>query len=299
MYLLTYLLKKYIKFKEEFFLGISIINYWKKKHKMKNLILGIVLIFTLIGCASKKDYKDFTIEDMKNDCYGKDEFKSCYRLGNQYLKENNKKEALYYFSQGCFSFYNSGIRKDKKSCLIEAEIIKNDEKFYDSELNKSNMGRVGDYYYNDGDFTKAYEYYQEYFKYKSILLGQTEYDNEVYYKMSQIILKGTDNVSKDIKLSEIYYIKSLQFEIIILLDKAIRKHQILKKIFPTIEVDTEISADGKILNTIITTIPKDENISSKVYKLLQEHNFNPIPKEYNLQQIKVNKVTLKTNANQK
>ncbi len=95
MYLLTCLLKKYIKFKEEFF-------------------LGIVLIFTLIGCASKKDYKDFTIEDMKNDCYGKDEFKSCCRLGNQYLKENNKKDALYYFSKGVLVFIMVELERIKK-----------------------------------------------------------------------------------------------------------------------------------------------------------------------------------------
>ena len=79
--------------------------------------------------------------------------------------------------------------------------------------------------------------------------------------------------------------------------KIIKASQLIYSI--SIEVDTEISADGKFLNTIIITLPKDEDISSKVYKILQEHIFNPIPKEYNLQQIKVNKIILKTNANYK
>lgn len=262
---------------------------------MKNLILGIVLILTLTSCASKKDFKDFTVEDMKKDCNGKDEFKSCYRLGNQYLKENNKKQALYYFSQGCFSFYNSGIRKDQKSCLKEAEIIKNDEEFYDNELNKSKMAKTGDYYYENNNLTKAYEYYQEYFKYKSILLEQTEYDKDVYYNMSQILLVGTDKYPKNIELSQIYYVKSLVSEISIILNRSVIIEKRLRQIYPTIEVDTEISEDGKIINTIITTTPKDENKRLKVYQRLEEHNFNPIPKEYGLKQIKVNKIVLKTN----
>ncbi|WP_026803381.1 hypothetical protein ACN2EN_03545 [Aliarcobacter lanthieri] len=272
---------------------------------MKNLILGVVLIFTLTSCASKKDFRDMTIEEMKKDCEGKDQFKSCYRLGREYLKNNDINLALTYYSKGCYGYYEIGfinkkriVREDIYSCVKEAEILK-DKKEYKNSQTKSKLIYVADYYFKNNDFTKAYEYYENSLKYQSMLFEQEIYSKQIFFNMSQILLKGTDKIQQNIKLSELYYIKSLQYEIYNMIRGAVIVQIRLNKIYPRIEVDTEISADGKIINTIITTIPKDENISSKVYKLLQEYNFNPIPKEYNLQQIKVERVILKTNANQK
>ena len=272
---------------------------------MKSLFLGIFLIFILTGCASKKDFLNMTTDKMKEDCNGKDEFKSCFRLGKEYFKNNDMNLALTYYSKGCDGYYEivfinkkRVIREDINSCIKEAEILK-DKKEYRNSGTKSKLIYVADYYFESNELTKAYEYYEDSLKYQSILFEQEIYSKQIFFNMSQILLKGTDKIQQNIKLSEVYYIKSLQYEIYNIIRKALIVQIRLNKIYPTIEVDTEISADGKILNTIITTIPKDENISSKVYKLLQEQTFNSIPKEYNLQQIKVNKVTLKTNANQK
>jgi len=68
---------------------------------MRNLILGLVLIFVLSSCASKKDFQNISIKEMKEDCSKEDKFKSCYKLGSEALKNNNVVSALDYYSEGC------------------------------------------------------------------------------------------------------------------------------------------------------------------------------------------------------
>lgn len=247
---------------------------------MKNLFLGIFVIFILTGCASKKDFLNMTTDEMKEDCNGKDEFKSCFRLGKEYFENNDVNLALTYYSKGCRSWYDTGIinkisveRRDINSCLKEAEILK-DYKDLDPKIkNKSRLEYVADYYFINEDFAKAYEYYQAYLK------ENKDGNQDILYNMSKILLNGLGGIPQNIELSEIYFLRALRFEVSSVINKSLRIYKILNK-FPTMKMKIEILANGKVSDIIIIKTPNDETVIPKLEKDLMKYTFHLIPNEY-------------------
>jgi|GEM_PF-4731376 len=171
------------------------------------------------------------------------------------------------------------IRKDLNNCLKLAEIVK-DYKLSDlKNLYKNKLEYVANYYFNNEDFTKAYEYYQAFIK-------EDEYANkDVFYNMSKILLEGLGGISKDIKLSEIYYLKGLIAEISDVIYKALIKYRVLNdNQLPKMQMQIKILANGQVSNISIIQAPDDKSVIPRLVQKLSEYTFPNIPKQYHKQE---------------
>lgn len=237
---------------------------------------------------------DLAFEDLKQDCYKKDEFNSCYKLGEYYLNQNkkdngNNKENLVkasiYFSEGCRSFYTeeilfrkSGFKENINCCIKEAEILKTSNDVKNSDFEKGNkFKKVADYYFNKNDLKKAYEYY-------IASLDNGLNDKDTYYNLSQILLEGKQ-IPQNIELSKRYFIKYIQYETANIFDKNLKIYKLFKNMHPLkINLKIELANDGTILNSNIITSTNDKNFNLKVDEI-KEYKFFPIPKEYEIKQL--------------
>lgn len=258
----------------------------------------IVILSVVFFTAFSDDIK--SVEVLKDECNKDHDVESCYEVGEYYEKQiDTNGSAIYtaldYYEKGCLHFYPKGIifedlmiKRNKKSCMKEAEIVKdnNVEKKKISSVVIYSLGnrliKAGDSYYEVKDYKQAKDYYL-----KSLSFG--EY-GDTYYKLSQIELIGIDGKA-NYEQSKQYFINYIRHGI-----KIPRHASIKRRLFGQqgrITFGLVINSDGTVSNVKFINLTNNETINQLLIENIKQMKFYPIPKEYNMEKIDLPEIDYK------
>jgi len=235
----------------------------------KQIIIGVKMTFyrvvILIVMLSITGFSDENVIDMNakiQECKNEKNGKSCYDAGQYFSKnqeENSSNQTLYYYGQGCKYNY-------QESCVEEVDYAIQKHFFLKRFTRK--IVSVGDLYFQQNEYKKAFEYYNIAAQYN---------DSEAFYKKSLTSIKSDSNISN----AEKYYFQYIR-SVISNID-FYSEHKILIRLRKTgtIELKFVLLQDGSIAELMITKPSQDDDLNKYVYISIQKlPKFYPIPFEF-------------------
>lgn len=220
------------------------------------MITILSVVFFMAYADENLSEVDAKIQECKNDKNGK----SCYELGQYFLKnneENSSNQALYYYEQGCKN-------NNQESCIEEVNCaIKNKSTFSKQFFQKIVL--IGDLYFQKKEYKKAFNYYSQVEKY---------YDSETLYKQSLSSIQFDTNIS-NAERYYLHYIRSVIYHI-----NFYSKDNICRQKQDAIELQFALLKDGSISELMITKPSQDDDFNKCVYASIQKlPKFHSIPFE--------------------
>lgn len=232
------------------------------KYRIKMISFRMITILSIVFFIAYGDEKLNDIDAKIQECKNEQNGKSCYDAGkyfSKYQEENSSNQTLYYYGQGCK--YNH-----QKSCVEEVDYAI--QKHFFSKRLTSKIVSIGDLYFQQNEYKKAFEYYNIATQYN---------ESEAFYKKCITSIKSDSNISN----AEKYYLQYIR-SVISNID-FYSEHKILKRLRKTgtIELKFVLLQDGSINDLMITKPSQDDDLNKCVYTSIQKlPKFYSIPFEF-------------------